>query len=252
MARFSFFVLAVLLFGFSSVFASDDSGKSERDREPIVYVSFDVDLNDVGPFKLRGFIFGDEVQLRPGKMGQALFVGGTEDWVEMPLDDRINLNDGASVEIWFRREDWINPYHGGSGFQTFVVVTSDMMMDVTSSACPVAPPWALLTSMTHYDEEAGESDVVRAHSEPNSIPPDEWMHGAVTYDPHEATLTLYLNGEEIDKAYGVPRQEFDIRIIRLGTWFKANQAFRGYVDELKVYDYIRSADEVFLEAHFVR
>ena len=162
--------------------------------------------------------------------------------------DEVVLTNGASAEIWFRREDWINPVWGGSGFETLVAVTSDMMLDVTTSRCPSAPPWALLTSMTHYDKEADETDVVRAYSSKNAVPADKWIHAAVTYDPAEAVLTLYMDGEEVDKAFGIPRQEFNIRQIRIGTWHKANQAFRGYLDELKVYDYVRTEDEILIEA----
>ena len=71
----------------------------------------------------------------------------------------------------------------------------------------------------------------------------------MTCDPVKAVLVLYVDGEEVDKVFGVPRQEFNIRHIRLGTWHEANQAFRGYLDEIKVYDYIRSEDEILIEAY---
>ncbi len=53
-----------------------------------------------------------------------------------------------------------------------------------------------------------------------------------------------MDGDEMDRAYGVPPPSFMRRNIRMGTWFEANQAFRGYLDELKIYDYPRSAEAI--------
>jgi hypothetical protein len=212
----------------------------EEDGPPVVYLSFDEDMNDSGPYKLKGTAYGDEITREKGIKGQALFVGGTEDWLDVPLDDRISLEDGASFELWFRRDDWTNPYIGGSGFQTLVAVTTGFGLDITAIGCPVAPPWTLVTSVSYQLPDDSDWDVIRAYTPPNAVPANKWIHGAVVYDKREESLTLYMDGREFDRAYGVPTPRFTYRNIRLGTWHKANQAFRGYLDELKVYDYALS------------
>jgi len=214
---------------------------------PIIHFPFDESLADLGPFGLEGKIDGDEVKLVPGFDGNALFIGGTLDWVTVALPEDLDLTAGASLEVWFKRADWINPYSGGNGFQTLVALTSDMMIDVTTPMCPTAPPWALLTSMTHYNKEVDETDVVRAHSGRDTVPPNTWIHAAVVYDPDEAVLVIYKNGKEVDRVYGVPPQPFNYRQITIGTWYQNNQAFRGHLDDLKVYNYPRKAVDILLD-----
>ena len=66
----------------------------------------------------------------------------------------------------------------------------------------------------------------------------------LAYNQEEGSLTVCMDGEEVDRAYGVPPPSFSSRNVRMGTWFEANQAFRGYLDELKIYDYPRSAEAI--------
>jgi hypothetical protein len=216
-----------------------------EERAPIVYLSFDENFDDSGPYQLKAVAKGDEVYLRPGKLGKGLFIGGTEDWLEMPMDDRILLGYGFTVELWFRRDDWTNPYKGGSGFQTLAAVTSSITLDILAPGCPMHEPWALQGYISSkYRKDVGESDFVRVYTPGNSVPPNKWMHMALVYDKPDASLTLYLNGVKIDEAFGVPQPGLTYRQIRLGTWHKENQAFRGDLDEFKCYDYPRSSEAV--------
>jgi hypothetical protein len=215
-----------------------------KNRDLVVNVSFDKDINDSGPYKLKSKIIGDEIYRNKGLKGSALFVGGTEDWLDIPLDERIILDSGFSTEIWFKREDWSNPYKGGSGFQTLASIAGDIVLDVTAEGCALVDPWALVATVSHYNQKAKESEVVRAHTPPDVIAANKWNHAAAVYDPSESSLTLYHNGQIVEQAWGVPFPRFNIRNIRLGTWFKANQAFRGQLDEFRLYNYVRSAEEI--------
>jgi hypothetical protein len=214
------------------------------DPPPVVYLSFDNDMNDAGPYQLKSEVHGDEVSRGPGIKGKALFVGGTEDWLDIIMDEAIFLEGGSSFEVWFRREDWTNPYAGGSGFQSLVSISGSLILDITAIACPVAPPWTLVATVSYPLSGVQGRDVIRAYTEPDVVAANRWIHGAVTYDQQEQSLTVYMNGEEVDRAYGVPAPSFRRRVIRVGTWFKANQAFRGYLDELKIYDYPLSPDAI--------
>jgi hypothetical protein len=90
-------VTAALLLWCASVPAQVQAGKA-----PIVFASFDSDFNNSGPFALKGNLNGDELELLPGLNGNAFFVGGTEDWIDLPLVDEIAFTGGASAELWFR------------------------------------------------------------------------------------------------------------------------------------------------------
>jgi hypothetical protein len=83
---------------------------------PVLRLSFDDGFDDEGPLHLRAEASGNEVRLVPGMSGRALFVGGTEDWLDLPLSSALSFDQGFTLELWFRRAHWENPYRNGSGW----------------------------------------------------------------------------------------------------------------------------------------
>jgi hypothetical protein len=96
-------------------------------------------------------------------------------------------------------------------------------------------------SVSRRNRAAGENDSANALSPPGSVPPGRWLHAALVYDPSDTSLQVYLDGVRADRARGAPAPDMTWRRLRLGTWHKANQAFRGEIDEIEVYDYPRSS-----------
>ena len=78
-----------------------------------------------------------------------------------------------------------------------------------------------------------------------TITPGTWWHVAVVTDPCSTQSLLYINGAVVARAVEAPAlaRQF-VNPLRIGTWYEANQAFRGWVDEVKVYDYARTAGQV--------
>lgn len=206
---------------------------------PVLRLSFDAGLDDEGPLRLRAEATGDEVTLVPGMIGRALHVGGTEDWVDLPFGPMPSFDRGFTLELWFRRADWTNPYAGGSGWQTLAALTTSASLSITAPGCPLHKPWALHGSVSRRNTVAGETDTANALSAPGSVPSGRWIHAALVHDPEEEALLVYLDGALADRAKGAPAPEMAWRRLRLGTWHKANQAFRGEIDEVEVYDYPR-------------
>ena len=90
---------------------------------------------------------------------------------------------------------------------------------------------------------------VKVQSKMGAITPDEWVHVALVYDPKVPATQLYFNGELVDvsvDAAEIPKQHPNF--FKIGTWYEANQAYRGYVDEVKLYDYPRSARQIARDA----
>lgn len=210
-------------------------------RPPLLRLSFDHGFDDEGPHRLKGAAKGDEVRLVPGVRGSALFVGGTQDWLDLALTTAaaFAFDRGFTLELWYRRDDWTNPYRGGSGWQTMASLAVDATLALTAPGCPMHKPWALEGSVS--GKETGDmSRVYSAHGQP----PRKWTHAALVFDPVEGSSTLYLDGRLIDRDKGAPVPRFKHRNLRLGTWHKANQAYRGELDEVDVYDFPRSAEEI--------
>jgi hypothetical protein len=211
---------------------------------PLLRLSFDESFNDEGPLRLQAKASGDEVRLVPGMTGRALFVGGTEDWLDLPLSSVPSFDRGFTLELWFRRADWTNPYRGGSGWQTLAALTTDASLSITAPGCPLHKPWALHGTVSRRNKEAGENELANTLSRPGSVPAGRWIHAALVHDPGEASLSLYLDGVLADRAKGAPPPDMTWRQLRLGTWYKANQAFRGEIDEVEVYDYPRTGTAI--------
>jgi hypothetical protein len=216
----------------------------EEGPAPVFRLSFDRGFDDEGPSRLRAKAEGDEVRLVPGLVGQALFVGGTEDWLDVALPPKLALPRGFSLELWLRRADWTNPYRGGSGWQTVAALTIGATLSVTAPGCPLHAPWALEGSVSRFHKGGKGEDVARAHSPGGLVRAGRWTHAAVVYDPAERSLTVYLDGRAVDRAKAAPEPDLRFPQLRLGTWHKANQAFRGEIDEVAVYDFPRSAEAV--------
>lgn len=208
---------------------------------PVIRLSFDNGFDDEGPHRLKGEADGDDVRLVPGLRGRALWVGGTADWLDVALTPEVTFPRGITLEMWLRRDDWENPYKGGSGWQTVAALTTGASLAITAPGCPLHKPWALEASVSTH---LASREHARAFSKGGTIPAKRWIHAAMVFDPREKSLTVYLDGKPADVAKGAPVPDMNIRHLRLGTWFKANQAFRGEIDEVEVYDYPRTADDL--------
>jgi len=184
------------------------------------------------------------VRLVPGLSEHALFVGGTEDWLDLPLSSVFSFDQGFTLELWFRCAHWENPYRNGSGWQTLAALTTDASLSITAPGCPLHKPWALHGTVSRRNKEVDENESVDTLSRPGSVPAGRWIHAALVHNPGEASLSLYLDGVLADRAKGTPPPDMTWRRLRLGTWYKANQAFRGEIDEVEVYDYPRTDSEI--------
>jgi hypothetical protein len=211
-------------------------------------LTFDRGFDDEGPYRLKAVPSGNEVRLVPGRRGQALFIGGTEDWLDITMGNSIPLVGGVTLELWVKRDDWTNPYKGGSGWQTIAALGTGFSLAITAPGCPLHKPWALEGWVSRYRADVKESESSRVLSPPGSVTAKRWTHAALVYDQARGTLSLYQDGKLSDTARGVPPLDLGRGRLRLGTWYKANQAFRGDIDDVVVYNYPRLAADIGADA----
>jgi len=204
---------------------------------------------------------GRELIAKPGRKGTALFVGGNGDWIDIDAPPGFDTAHGLTLELWMRRENWVNPY--GKGGRTQQIAAVDVELDYkgrsevrqVAIALDVTLPRERLGAPLpdHYffrpQARAGEARI--APSTGISIPAQRWTHIAVVYDRFLVDrLRLYVDGRQV--ARGMPWGSAPgfamIRGIRIGTAAERNGAYRGMVDEVKVYARALSEEEIAADA----
>ena len=218
---------------------------------PALYLPFDGSLADRGSNRFAVAAQGDSVALATGGViGGSVFIGGSGDWIDVVVDKHLSLQKGATLMFWFQRDDWENPYKGGSGWQTLANIDG-MTLNLTAPGCPSHKPWTLEGTVSRFAGELnGDTSRVVAYSADGLIESRTWFHVALAYDRDRSNVSLYVNGELVDVQSNapLPRAEF-VNPFRVGTWYKSNQAFRGWVDEVKIYDYPLSPGEIAREGN---
>lgn len=76
------------------------------------------------------------------------------------------------------------------------------------------------------------------------IPTEEWSHIATTWDASERVITCYINGELVNTIYGGSSSLGNNNLITIGSRTDGNHIFKGMIDELRIWNRIRSQCEI--------
>jgi hypothetical protein len=225
---------------------------------PVMWLTFDE------RFPSGGYVarpVGRELVAKPGRKGTGLFVGGNGDWIDIDVPRGFDTSHGLTLELWMRRENWVNPYTKGARTQQVASVDMELeykghaevrqlafAMDLTLPRERVGAPLP-----EHYlfrpEAHAGEAHI--ASSRAVSIPAQQWTHVAVVYDRFLVDrMRLYVDGRQVARGlpWGSAPGFAAIRTVRIGTASERNGAYRGMVDELKLYARPLSEEEIASDA----
>jgi len=189
----------------------------------------------------------------------ALRFNGVDDYVTMGLASELGVGDtGFTLECWFLKEGTGITSSSGSGGVAGVplfgkgrgesdggTIDCDYFFGINASGKLVADfetyPATGLTTGQNYP-------VTGTHA---AITNGAWHHAAVTYDGATATWTLYLDGVAAGSATAAAgaRPRFDsIQHFGIASAFNSTGvregAFAGRIDEVRVWNYARSAAEI--------
>jgi hypothetical protein len=204
---------------------------------------------------------GRELVAKPGRIGNGLFVGGNGDWIDIDAPPGYDTQHGLTLELWMRRESWVNPY--GKGARTQQVASVDVELDWKGRSEVRQVAFALDLSLPrerlgaplpeHYTfrPQARAGEVRISPSRAVSIPAQRWTHVAVVYDRFLVDrMRLYVDGKQVARGmpWGAAPGFAMIRMVRIGTAAERNGAYRGMVDEVKVYARPLSEEEIAVAA----
>ena len=206
---------------------------------------------------------GKELLARPGHLGTGLFVGGNGDYLDVEAPSGFDTSHGLTLEFWMKREDWINPYLKGSKSQTVASVEVERERRGRPEVIQVGFSLELSVPRERSRERSRELDrkpenysfrpqarigeVRLVPSGSMKIAPERWTHVTIVYDRFLFDrMRLYLDGRLVARAvpWGRGPGFSDIRMLRIGTFSERNGAYRGMVDEVKVYARALSDDEI--------
>jgi hypothetical protein len=177
----------------------------------------------------------------------ALLFDGVDDYVAMGVAPQLGLAE-FTLEAWVRRDGpGVVASTGANGVSATPVIAKGLREDELSTGdgnyfLGFTVEGAL--SVDFEDTATSDNHPLEGNT---PLPLGEWHHIAATFDGH--TWRLYLDGNQDAAltAQGTPRQD-SIQHFALGSAVNTlgvpEGAFHGALDEVRIWNYARSADEV--------
>ncbi len=170
----------------------------------------------------------------------ALLFDGQESYVSCLASSSLELTDAVTVEAWIRPAGWGES--GESGFGRILEKGPLSFLIYGDGSSLNAHSLALLLMTT-------EGTAAFICSPEYTIDLDQWQHVAVTYDGGSNEVKLYIGGDEqeLSQIGGQPvgsindNSEIDLLI---GNSAGSGQTFDGVIDEVRVWNLIRSGQDI--------
>lgn len=165
-----------------------------------------------------------------GQVGNCLKLSGSNEFVEVPDSDSLDLVEEVSMVCWFNWEG------AGDGWQTFF--SKGPMSGTNENYAHFVNTGG---GYTHFILNAGGARS-NVDSPGSSFEPNEWYHAAATYDGE--TRRIYINGEEVKSQATsgdlVPNDNY------LGLGFRQGSShyWMGMLDDMAVFKRGLSDDEI--------
>ena len=164
--------------------------------------------------------------------GYALKFDGTDDYVNIAHNEAFNVSQ-VTIETWFK---WENSTLGtdvdfliAKGFEQLEIHTGGGSGDHGLRFIPTSGVWL--------------------DTDPSVFETGKWYHVAFVYNPNASYYKCYINGKEVNLTNrgGSPVNTAiytSVSDINIGVRTGAGMYFEGFVDELRIWNTVRTADEI--------
>ncbi len=220
-------ILALVVFAASSAYALN-----EPEDSLILYFSFDELDNentiDHSKYENHGEMVGDPKHVE-GKFGNALELNGESDWVVVPHDEILTVDESVTVMAWINTER-----HEGPGGQRWQGILSKSNNPRSYSFYTESPSGCLHLSV------GGAGSVCN-----KKVPLNEWVHVAAQVD-EDATHRYWVNGEIAGEFGGKsnPPGKADQDDVLVGKTHEGQREFLGLIDEVRIWNRALTEEEV--------
>lgn len=169
--------------------------------------------------------------------GKALHctVGGS-DWVELPASVFDNVGTQVTISLWTWGVDqpnndnqftWIIKDSGGTTIAYMMIPHSTARID---------------TRMGNATD--GMDTMYEGTSAPNSWFNGKWNHWVLTKDSETGVMRIYCNGELHYELTNATKPFYGAATFYVGGNNDSNGAFGGYIDDVRVYNYALTEEEI--------
>ena len=174
------------------------------------------------------------ITFEAGVVGQAAHFDGSGAGVDINPVELLPLSKAMTLELSVKVDNWKNPYAGSARIETIVSHSDNF------SICVLPESWKFRADLR---TRAGKIELTGG-----AVRLGAWQHVALVLDDEAGMARLYVDGQVVDQRelhgdivlqQGVP--------LRVGTWFKQNQAFCGSVDSLRIWQ--RPFDDAEMRKH---
>ena len=222
------FVLLILI-TFAASFAY---ALNEPEDSLILYFSFDEldgkNTIDHSKYENHGEMAGDP-KLVDGKFGKALEFNGTSDWVVVPHDDILTVDESVTVMAWIHTER-----HEGPNGQRWQGIVAKSNNPRSYSFYTESPSECLHLSVN------GSGSVCQG-----KVALEEWQHVVAQIDDG-TTHRYWINGEMVGEYGGKtpPPGKADTAVLFVGKTHEGNREFLGLIDEVRIWNRALSEEEI--------
>lgn len=225
--RLIFVMLILVAFAASFAYAAN-----EPEDSMILYFSFD-ELDgdtaiDHSKYGNDGELVGGP-KLADGKFGKALEFNGESDWVVVPHDEILTVDESVTVMAWINTERHQGP--GGQRWQGIVAKSNGPRS---------------YSFYTEFPSECLHLSVGGSGSVCNKkVPLEEWVHVVAQVDDG-STHKYWVNGESAGEFGGKnpPPGKADTADVLVGKTHEGSREFLGLIDEVRVWNRALTEDEI--------
>ncbi|WP_171209931.1 MULTISPECIES: hypothetical protein [unclassified Ruegeria] len=203
------------------------------DPRAFVQFAFEGDLQNLAPVSVDVSMQDGTSAFGPGPTGRSFYAQGDGGALVIETAELGNLGDIIEIAFDFRLEDWTNPNETSAPVQTMVVVSgrsNGKLRHLTADVAVHAQPEFRVSF------EGAEGEKARVVANLDRVL-EQWRQVRIIADQTANQTDVLLDNVSIGKVDFVPVVISDgIDIIKLGTWYRQNQAFRGQLDNLVIRD----------------
>jgi len=192
-------------------------------------------LLDVSPYENHGYLYPvttpySSAERVIGKIGYALEFDGQNDFINITASDSLNMTDAITIS------SWVYPYNT-TGIRKIINKPMVWTLGIKNGY--------LMTEIVTSDDIFVSSDDIWVNETITEIDINTWYHIAITYSYTDGYYTVYVNGVEEAKISTNGRTlNLNTRNVYIGSHNGTIEFWNGVIDEVKVYSFAQSIDEI--------